>query len=764
MNTFNNTIDNLSRTIDSREKYSPKDITVCVAIRATDINPWILSRLEFLLEYYEPRPEFMIVDFGSEEKYSAQIALICKKHNAEYLFINDMETFSAAKARNIGGKNIKTDLIFFTDIDFVYDRNIFRTLTDYSNKLELNSAKRRFLTMPIYHIGKETSQRFENIKNFQEKDIYLNTLGYLGQSTRFNQIFEFIAPYSNAFLITKEFFNLSGGYCDIFRGHGSEDFEFLIRLGVLSSNIPLPDSLNNDEYGPLGKSFFKIQNYSGFRKYLELLTLPAESLGLKAFHIWHEKPKEKGYWTAENDWKREKFNQIISHYYPNIDGILKVDFHPRNKKALCLYSDQKSWGYFLPLRSYDYTLEVCNGKNDEELYETINKIESKHYDRIFIFNPYMKSHSKFRGILELAKKNKIHITIIERGGLPNSIYYADEVVYGDKEYHKIDDVISHYDPVNLNFTENFINNIKAGKDVLETQESFKETWDKNYLLRSNSKLKIFLPLQLPDDMAVTKFTEDHIKYSEFLESIITAAKNNKDTIFIFKKHPLLKEEFILDDISENLIKIDDKANIHALIDICDATVVYNSGVGLLSCLHNKPTFNVGNVYYSTPTKLSNSVFDVCEAITLLKENNFHLTSKKDLLLFTDWLIFKKYSWFTAKSIIREFSTRKAHAYDNIMVEIINLDENIKNIGARYSDFEFSKISYLWWKSRVIENKKIDSTDKNKFTKHEAESDRLLNFYNIFLSERKAKKLKEKPMLFFKDSKNNLITKINKFIG
>lgn len=50
-------------------------------------------------------------------------------------------------------------------------------------------------------------------------------------------------------------FDISGGYCDEFRGHGSEDFEFLIRLAKLTIDIPAPKGIEKDFYGPLKTSF-----------------------------------------------------------------------------------------------------------------------------------------------------------------------------------------------------------------------------------------------------------------------------------------------------------------------------------------------------------------------------------------------------------------------------------------------------------------------------------------------------------------------------
>lgn len=797
---LNTLIDKISRNqVNTSKDISVSDITVCLAIRVNHVNPWVLPRLEFALSFYKPAPKFLIVDFGSDEEYAQQIQDLCHKYNnnnVKYLYIDDKETFSLSKARNIAGRTAETDFLFFTDVDCVFDSDIFANLAKLADKLEMRTAIRRFLPMPVYHLGKEASAEFESITDHKDKDRFLTTLGYLGQGTKFKSMFEFVAPYCNIFLINKDFFNLSGGYCDEFRGHGSEDFEYLIRLAIFSLNAPPAESLNKDFYGPLKESFFAARDYSGFRRYAEVLTAPSESLGLKTFHVWHPSPKEQGYWTAQNDWKRDKFNLVLERYYPHIEKILNVDFHPREKKALCLFNDPKQWGYFLPLRLSGYELTAFTSKNENDIVEILNKVENKVFDRVFIFNPYMKSHFHFRVIIEVAKRVGVEVTIIERGGLPNSIYYASEVAYGDKDYKKLDALLNgKYKVQSEKLVGELVESIKTGNEVLESQNTYADTWKKYTLLRHNQLPKVFIPLQLPDDMAVTQFTDGYTSFSDFYDEIKVVAEQNKEILFIVKQHPLMKTPFTSE--LENLMIADNNANIHALIDICDATVVYNSGVGLLSCIHQKPTFNIGNTYYTAKKYLSNQVVSIQEAITKLQNKDYHTSTKEELFIFLDWLMTKKYSWFTADNIIREFQTRKSHGYDNIMVEVLNLDGKIHNAGARYSSFPFSTKSYLGWKTGLnlvpkpepaapatppkqpAPAAKPAAAPKPPATpvaaqpepaakatpvavvNHTSKHPLMTEIFAVFLSDKKAKKLREDPKTFFSDSKNEMVKMLGK---
>lgn len=769
-NYFNSIIDELSRSINLGvlEVY-PEDITVCLAVRATEVNPWVLERLQFMLGFYMPAPKFLVIDFGSEEPYSTEISRICDEASAhvDYVFLEDFGIFSSSVARNHCLKHVTTELMFFTDVDVVHSQRFFGDLANIATDLELLTAIRRPLFMPVYHVGKSASEEFSALPN-REKSLFLKTINYVGQSTAFNDLCDFIAPYSNVFLIHRDFFEISGGYCSDFRGHGSEDFEFLVRLGILSSSIPLPALLNKDFFGPLKDSFWKERDYTGFRRYLETLTQMSESLGLACFHIWHDKPRGKGYCTDQNDWKRDTFNEVIGRYYPALEKIIEVDYLEREKRALCLFNDINSWGYFLPLRLHGYQLEAITAINDDILQRIYVGLEQYDYDEIFIFNPYMKSHQKYRGILEVARNLGIKITVIERGGLPNSIYYAEEVVYGDPIYKQLEPLLANYDCHNKSVTQSMIGRIRAGDDVLESQDSYEETRLRNLLLSFAKKDLFFIPLQLNDDMAVTKFVDGYTSYEEFYEEIEQVAANNPDKLFIIKQHPLSKMK--LDNAAlENLMIASDRDNIHTLIDLASATIVYNSGVGLLSCIHQKPTFNIGNAYYAAKG-LSQQVESIQEALYLYDEGSTSPITDEMILRFVDWLIFERYSWFSAESSIREFSERKSHGYKNIVVEILNLkNQGLINTGSRISQFQFNSKSYLGWKSglnyskKIAKEKEVVKVPVTKRVYDVKASAKIINkILSLFLNKKKYKKLQESPERFFKDSKSRFIQKLEPY--
>lgn len=765
------------------------DITLCYGIRAGEVTPWIIERLKFALDFYNPSPNFLIIDFGSKDKYAEEIVQVCDRYGAKLIHIEDDGVFSASKARNIAFSEVTTDFIFFADIDFVYESDIFQRLVNLSNRLELQKNPRKIITMPIFHVNKDSSEYFESLDSKNEKDKLITKWSFDGLGTEFGDIFEFVAPYSNTFFMHKKMFDIAGGYCDEFRGHGSEDFEFLIRLAKLSTNIPVPTGLEKDFYGPLKGSFWGDKEYVGFRRYLEAFTLPSESLGLKAFHLWHEKPSAKGYWTQSNDWKRERFNTVLERHSKSNSQLLSVDYIPRKKSALCVFSDKAQWGYFLPLRLAGYTLSVLNEKTDEAISSTLYALENNKFERVFIFNPYMKSHAVFRGIIEVAKKLGIQVTVIERGGLPNSIYYADEVAYGDTDYHSINQQLDrkNFTDDELSSAEKILSMMKEGDTSLEAMDSYSKTWQKHTLLRFSDKRKIFIPLQLRDDMAVNYFTEGYPSYQEYESNIKEAVETHPDILFIIKQHPLSKYDLSWTSDYENIICADQCDNIHALIDIADAVTLYNSGVGLLALIHNKPVYHIGNAYYNGNNLFAKRCISVSESASLIETSQDYELDEEKVKLFLTWLIFRKYSWFNAQDILREFSDRKSHAYDNICVEILNLDNTLTLAGLSLDGFDYSNRSYLNWHlnissetpkakpkpvskplakpvppagvvEQVSASEKIESTITNINNIHKNNSKTLLGrvlvpCVKIFTKKKMKNKISKNPHLFFSDSKH-----------
>ena len=150
-------------------------------------------------------------------------------------------------------------------------------------------------------------------------------------------------------------FSLVGGYHESFRGHGSEDFEFFVRLACHAKIHPLPEAVIEDKFGPTKRDFFSVKGYQGFRRLNEALAMPSELMGLKAFHLFHPTGMQSD-WRESNDWRRDRFRAVVGGYIDAHHHLLKIDFIDRPRTALCICRHPEHFGYFSPLRLFGYKL------------------------------------------------------------------------------------------------------------------------------------------------------------------------------------------------------------------------------------------------------------------------------------------------------------------------------------------------------------------------------------------------------------------------
>lgn len=376
-------------------KYTLNDLTMIICVRFHENNPWLLERLNNLGGYYDPAPKFLIVDFGSEPEWAQKVEGACKANDFDYHYIADEGIYSNGFARNIGFQQCTTDLIYFTDIDFLMPRDGAKKIIDLANILNIQQHKDTILTMPAIHVAEERTEEFHKIENNNDKSAFLERLAFYGMMTKVGTDFEFIAPYSNNFICHRDMFDRVGGYSNAFRGHGSEDFEFFLRYCLLMNTIPEPTSVSKDFYGPKKSSYYSEKSYAGFRRMLELLTLPSEMAGLKSFHLWHPTLNNTA-WRKNNDWKRTTFNSVVNTYNNKKSGLLQVDSLPRTKTYLCIVKHEEHWRYFVPLRNAGIKTIPVSSDKPQDLWEFAQMIEKGEVDGVAVFNPYMKSHATVR--------------------------------------------------------------------------------------------------------------------------------------------------------------------------------------------------------------------------------------------------------------------------------------------------------------------------------------------------------------------------------
>jgi predicted glycosyltransferase involved in capsule biosynthesis len=675
--------------LNQPRSYGARDITAVISIRAHAGNPWVLERMDLLADFYQEPPTILIVDFGSEEPFAGEIRSRCARHGFIHHRVEDAGVFSLSIARNQGAMRADTDLLYFTDIDFFSAPDHFSRLAEYATRHDFSIVRDIVLNIPAYHLGREISAEFAAMPR-AERIRHIEQLGVLAAEKSRGVLAEFIAPYSNNFLCTRDFFQLAGGYDSSFRGHGSEDFELMVRLGLHSRHATIPKQPADDLYPPTRPGFYGPRPYAGFRRLGEALSYRAECAGFRAFHLWHEAPKGDP-WRDSNDWGRQRLQSAFERYLNEPSQLAGVDHLPHSKTALCVCKSPEHGGYYLPFRALGYRLDLISSDEETELTRARELITSRKVDAFMIFNPYMKSHAAFLDLYELSKQSGIEVVVVERGALPASAYYARDVSYNDPDFAAYDTHPPEPDENDLLAADAICGRIREGSWTLEKLKGYQETLDARHAAARSGVTRIFIPLQLSDDMAVTRFVLPTQKYAEFEASIIDVARSHPELHFVVKAHPLNRSPF--PETAPNVTVCENDENVHAVIDSCDITICYNSGVGLLSLIHGKPTITIGNAFYNV-AGTGHRAASLADAADLAAGGACTPPAPQSVRTFVAWLITRKYSFFKAEDDIREFKHRNSHGYRNIMITHLNWN------GIRMPLGRISSLAHIGGKSYV----------------------------------------------------------------
>lgn len=325
------------------------DITMVICVRAHDGNPWVMDRLRLIDGHYRPAPRVLIVDFGSRDAHARAIEALCTAAGWQHLYVDDRGTFSLARARNLGALAAETDLLFFNDVDGLGEADLFARLAAVAGAIDLGGCFDQIVDLPVYHLTAAATARATAAPGDLSR--LLTRAAY----TAGREVTEFVAPYSNIFLCHRRFFDMLGGYNERFRGHGSEDFEFLLRWALVSGQFPLPNRPLDDRYGPMGMDFYAgSKAYTGFRRLFELMSLQAELAGLRVAHLHHPTATSSD-WHTRGDHRRAAFEAEVAPLLADPEAVWSRDFLPRARRARV--TGATDTGLVLPLRLAGYAVD-----------------------------------------------------------------------------------------------------------------------------------------------------------------------------------------------------------------------------------------------------------------------------------------------------------------------------------------------------------------------------------------------------------------------
>lgn len=328
-----------------------------IAVRAHDGNPWLMPRLRMLGCYYDPLPAVVIVDLGSPPSHRAEVGRICRAQGFRHLVVDDAGVYSAAVGRNRGAEAAQTDLIFLTDIDCFGDRDLFARLAKHANDMNLQRCFDQIIVLPAYHLTADFTAQVMTAAAVERPSRVSAAMASAVFGARGTTV-EYVDPFSNFLLCRRDFFSLMGGYNEHFRGHGSEDYEFLLRCAAEVRQLPLPVRLEKDRFSPVRNEFFAGRKpYEGFRRLGEVMAYPAEAAGLRIAHLHHPRPAASDSWYANRDGMRTRFKAQVLPYLKQPEAALGYDWLQRDQCARVIMGPgRKPRDLALPMRLLGYAL------------------------------------------------------------------------------------------------------------------------------------------------------------------------------------------------------------------------------------------------------------------------------------------------------------------------------------------------------------------------------------------------------------------------
>ncbi|BCX67042.1 capsular polysaccharide export protein, LipB/KpsS family [Pseudomonas izuensis] len=313
----------------------------------------------------------------------------------------------------------------------------------------------------------------------------------------------------------------------------------------------------------------------------------------------------------------------------------------------------------------------------EKAEDAINHVRNSSFDLVIMPNPY--GNERRRWIYTHLKNLNFPVMVFDRGALPGSWFFdlgfnADSATYHPLRWDK---------PLNSEETLAIETYIQSAKEQtpLEVQgdrlggKALKED------LGLSDKKVLFVPFQRPSDTTIKFFSGGIESFDNFVALVNQTKRllqqHAPDWVIVAKRHPLEQTR-----PNADVMFVADDTHVHDLIEMSEAVLLVNSGVGVISSLFDKPVLHAGDAFYSHPGL--NRQVKTPEDVVYWILNGFQV-SKDIRNRFTHHLVNKVYSFGTFET---ELVLQKDGSYRNITRKInfdtVTIPEEIKKKKKSYS--------------------------------------------------------------------------------
>lgn len=566
----------------------------------------------------------IIVDFGSPSFISDEMEQLCAGHGMKFIRMERTgEPFSSGVCRNVGVQHARTEFISFQDIDLSAPESFYTRLIEhvrrapqYFNHLEC---------IPCLYLTKEGTKEYEAQDQEAASATFMNYFRE-SDSTRV----QMYAPATSSIIARRAFYLAMGGMRDEFFGHGYEDFEMMNRLAWKANRFVR----SHDYYSHAYK--YSSLEYKGYRSFFSLFGRANMAAGLFFCHLYHPTPSAQGYA------KRNAANRTLFEHFVKVldkDGELPPPLSDSQnevttlalagRNSIAMKSIRMAIPYFGNVR---YAEETAFSDSDE----LVEYVKRQGISQVLFLTPYGNEHR-----LELyraCQAHKIPFVVFDRGALPNSWFFDGHGFNADSSSYDRSMWDKELSTEQREAIELYINDLTSSETALEENGERIGVYGLRNKYQLHGKKILFVPLQRPGDSVIRYFAGDAESIEDFcgFVSRLSLLLGDEWRVLV-KKHPL--ESSI--PAVPGAIVVSDRTHVNDLLAASDAVLVINSGVGLLATFFGKPTFNLGNAFYSHQG-LSEQVTSVAQAAVKIMAGKAPL--RQSVLRFAHYLVNDFYSF------------------------------------------------------------------------------------------------------------------------
>ena len=535
------------------------------------------------------------------------------------------------RSRNVGAMYARSPFILFQDVDLMPCPGFYSAILREIDVRQLRRKNDDFLMCGYIFLTEAGTREFLRTEQDKRLSYFLHHL--------FENDTTLIEKFSNgtpACVYSRYYYLARGGNDPAFANWGYEDLEFNTRLIRRMKKFPLPQPWPLDYY----RSFNTIVEYCGWKAPYRLMGDLCFPKGLVLFHAWHEVNKSNTY-MRDAEKNHQLFTQRMREY---VEDQREPDPLPCRHagRSVIFRKNAFTWQREMAPMLGEVVFE------DEDRFASPEELQAylaqERIDRIVFHNPYRNDQTVM--LYQTCRENNIPYLVCERGALRNSIFFdpngfnADSASYHpDKWDHLIDENQRAAVMAYIGQERSVDHSLEAQSDRVGDIRLLQDLG-----LTSDKKI-LFVPYQRPGDTVITHLCGPIETFDNFLKLVReTAAQLPPEWVVVTKRHPLEDELPEMPGVLQA-----NNANIKDLLDVADALLLINSGVGLLGMIWEKPVLYAGDAFYAHPGM--NVQVKTPEEVIQALESGFKPDREKILRLLS-YLLHEFYSF-------GEFVTRPA---------------------------------------------------------------------------------------------------------